>query len=77
MHAQKWPLFGLKRGKKTLFLGYTKKMRELSITPAYRALIFSVCTQKRGFYSRISGKKSGHFCACMGINKVCYKGGRG
>ena len=29
----------------------------------------------KGFSSRVSGKKSGHFCACMRTNKVCYTGG--
>ena len=33
IHAQKWPLFFLKRGKKIPFLGYTRKMWELLIIP--------------------------------------------
>ena len=129
MYAQKWPLFFLKHGKKIPFLGYTRKIRELSIIPAYGGtiawfalapwffrhfctikcrhltdqkvnslrklesmgnqlyrenllcrifwLIFFVFTPKRGFSFRVSGKKSGHFCACMRKNKVCYTGGRG
>ena len=40
-------------------------------------LTFFVCNPKRGFSSRVSGKKSGHFCACMKKNKVCYTWGRG
>ena len=39
MYAQKWPLFFLKHGKKIPFLGYTRKIRELSIIPAYGGTI--------------------------------------